>query len=167
MWDYVQQLLGSSAGTGMPQFGPTSMDMPQFGPAVPLPDVGTPNPWDPTGTPNQNVPVPQPRPILPPGMNPGAAPGANPGFYGGAPASNPNLQPQAGAAQPPAGNRIADALKGMVAPKVPEPQKVGTPAPYHPVSRIPGGNIAQLLQLLHGSGGLQLPNTLGAALGGR
>lgn len=153
--DWLTQLFGGGAGAGM--MGPPEM----AGPNLPtMPDVGTPNPWDPAPP-----PVPMPRPQMP-GMPMAGAPDAGtPGNFGGSPATNPNLAP-IGAAPPSAGSNLANALKGVVAPKVPEPQKVATPHAYVPPGHLQGGELFKLLQMLHGTPG-GLPTTLGQALGSR
>lgn len=104
---------------------------------------------------------------LPTGPEPGS-----PDYYGGSPADNPNLKP-VGQPQGSAADRLGAALRGVTIPKPPDAQRVSSPPPYRPSSPIKGGEILQLLALLNsqgqsGGGGLQLPNTLGAALlGGR
>lgn len=70
-------------------------------------------------------------------------------------------------------NPMLDALKGLKAPVPPAQQKVSTPNPL-PIKTgdIKGGELLALLASLGmgggaGAGGMKLPQTLGAALGGR
>lgn len=79
------------------------------------------------------------------------------------------------AAPPPGGGgpALVQALRGMVAPNVPQPQRVSTPSAPHPTGKIEGGGLISLLNhlgMLRGAQmptSYQLPSTLGAALGGR
>jgi hypothetical protein len=97
------------------------------------------------------------------------------GPFGGSPATNPNLQPLAptpasATSGPKPGAGILESLKGVQTLKPPEPQKVATPAAPRPTANVKTGQILALLEALGATGtagGLRLPPTLGAALGGR
>jgi hypothetical protein len=59
---------------------------------------------------------------------------------------------------------LAEALKGVVAPKPPEVQKISSPNAPRPTGTIKGGDLQALLMALNaGAGNLnrQLPTTLG------
>lgn len=129
---------------GMPPPAP----MPEGGEAAPM--GGMPSPWEPV----------QGSPAGPP-VQAGEAPPAG--------AATPGAQPPAGGA----GGSLVNALRGMVAPSVPQPQRVSSPAAPHPTGKIEGGGLVSLLGQLgmlrgaHMPASYQLPSTLGAALGGR
>lgn len=120
------------------------------------------SPWEPMGPPEPAA-----------GMV-GGPPG--PPQVGGAGVPRMGMDPAAApAAQPPGGGgpALVQALRGMVAPNVPQPQKVSTPSAPHPTGKIEGGGLISLLNhlgMLRGAQmptSYQLPSTLGAALGGR
>lgn len=83
----------------------------------------------------------------------------------------PAMGGDAAAMQPGAGNALTNALRGLTVPKPPTPQTVHTPAAPRPSTAIHSGELLNLLQMLNvagqNQGGLKLPSTLGAALGGR
>lgn len=129
----------------------------------------TPSPWEPT----TGSPAGPPMQADGSGMLPG------PAMPTGSPAGPPvqaGETPEAAAAKPPAtpggGPALVNALRGMVAPTVVQPQRVSSPSVPRPPSAMPGGQLTQLLGQLGMLRGAQmptaynLPSTLGAALGG-
>lgn len=102
-------------------------------------------------------------------------PAYNDGYYGGSPADNPNLKPIGAPAAPGStdlSNKLTAAARGVQVPAPPQPQRVSTPGQNRPVAAIKSGELLQLLALLAAQGqgaspGLDLPNSLGVALGGR
>lgn len=150
--DYI-----SSGGKGIPSLGTSLTPLGELDPTggMTVHDYGGGVTIPPTATPTVGGPVEAGGP------------------YGGSPATNPNLKPLSGA--PPGanvGNALTNALRGVTVPKPPTPQHVSTPAAPRPSAAIHSGELQQLLQMLSvagraNQGGLQLPSTLGAALGGK
>lgn len=102
--------------------------------------------------PGGSVPMPQPRPA---DMTPGEP---------------LDITPPGAVTQPAAGgNRLLETLRGLKAPTPPQAPMVGTPAAPRPQNNIKLGQLMALLMQEQnaGAGGLKLPSTLGAALGGR
>lgn len=144
---------------------------------------GTPSPWTGGGeaAPMGAMPLPASAPIVggaapaggmpPPSPwepEPQGSPAGPPVQAGEAPAAAPGAAPPA-AGSPPS---LVQALRGMVAPTVPQPQRVSTPSAPHAPGKIQGGDLIGLLGhlgMLRGAQmptSYQLPSTLGAALGG-
>lgn len=98
-------------------------------------------------------------------------PGVGAGVLGLGDQAQTGVQPTGAAPNPGAGNALTNALRGLVVPKPPTPQTVHTPAAPRPSTVIHSGELLNLLQMLNvagqNQGGLKLPSTLGAALGGR
>lgn len=164
---YLSGLLGTGRGMNAGATAPPLLppQPPSIPPAAQGPAYGPP----------QMMGRPPPPPDVGDSLNPQPAKLPTPGYYGGSPATNPNLKPVDSAAPAtPAGSGLVNALKGVTVPKPPDPQKVSTPAAARPGTAIKTGELLQLMQLLGGGGGgsaaansYQLPSTLGAALGGR
>jgi hypothetical protein len=102
------------------------------------------------------------------------APQMAPSMGGPTPIASSTTLGQSSAAQVPGSvSPLVGALRGMVAPNVPQPQRVSSPNAPRPTGHVQSGGLINLLQhlgMLRGAQmptSYQLPSTLGAALGGR
>lgn len=127
------------------------------------PGAEAPSPWEPV----------QPLPGEPGGAaGPAQTMPGMPGGPAGPLAPSPNPAAPSSPAAPGGGPALVNALRGMVAPNVPQPQRVSSPSAPHPSGKIEGGGLVSLLGqlgMLRGAqmpSSYQLPSTLGAALGG-
>lgn len=115
------------------------------------------------------MPMPRPQPAM-------MAPPAQPAPPVGAPMDIRSPQQVAGEAVGGARaegtgggmNQLLQTLQNIKAPAAPTPARVGTPAAPRPHGQIKGGELMALLQAMEaGPGRVQMPVTLGQALGGR
>lgn len=169
-------------------------EMPQAPPPVPLdPSLTPPTRLPPVQaldavapqqpmTPGPQVtitPPPSPPPIKPPVSPTSGAPASQPdqqlgAAIGGTPGAPMDIRSEAqkaGEANPQQVgkgpmDRLAGALKGVQPPKAPEPLKIGAPNLPRGGAMPKSSQVAALLASLspQSSGGLQLPQTLGAAI---
>ena len=132
---------------------------------VPYPQVPTPTSLgealQPAGPPAPPPPMPMARP---PGLGGGGG-GGSPGYFGGSPATNPNLKPIGSPAAPAGPADIGKMLQGIKQPQGPDVVKPSTPA-AHQTKAVGNSELLQLLQaLMPGtSRGMRMPTTLGQAL---
>lgn len=161
-WEVLLGLSGPPA--------PGTID-PRTGQEYPQPSLGgalTPTPVRtvPYGPTQPAAPPVQPQPPVVPGAPVDLAP-PSPGPE--APAAAPGLATAAAASGNDRVGQMANMLRGIVAPKPPDVQKVGTPALPAPRA-VPPPKLVDLLRLYGLGGGAQpgqRPLTLGQALGGR